>query len=323
MLPILLALLWTSGKCMPSWDDAVGLFVGQAPEDRANWLQDQLRHNLQLISGLRAERNVVLYSSAFLQKPAVPGFAIAVSTEDMNGAMTSLHGLDCARGLTLILHTPGGDIGGAQALMSYLHTKFEFIEVIVPTYAMSAGTMMALGSHNVVMGRQSQLGPIDAQIFTGSRQVSAGAVLSQFEVARQDILNEPRSAHYWHPILQSMGPALHQEAKYALEYGQSLVTQWLRQRMCADRADPAAEAAKIANYFNTTDQHKHHGRRIDREECRAKGVTVEDLEPNQPLQEAVLTLYHYMTLFFETGSATKLWMNNQGRHWVKHHVIPA
>lgn len=305
---------------MPSWDDAVRLFSAQPPEQRSTWLQQQLRLHLEAISGLRGDRNVVVYSSAFLQKPGVPGTAIAVSMEDMNGAMTALHGLDCAAGLTLVLHTPGGEISGAQALMSYLHTKFEFIETIVPTYAMSAGTMMALGSHNVVMGRQSQLGPIDAQIFTGTRQVSAGAVLSQFDAARQDILNDARSAHYWAPILQSMGPALHQEAKYALEYGQRLVTEWLTNRMCAGRGNPQEDASRIANYFNTTEQHKHHGRRIDREECRNLGVTVEELEPNQPLQEAVLTLYHFMTLFFETSPATKLWMNQEGRHWVKSYV---
>lgn len=302
---------------MPSWDEAVALFSAQPQNERANWLQAQLVGQLATIAGFR-RRNAILYSSAFLQKPGVPGTAIAVSMEDMNGAMTTLHGLpDCGTGLTLVLHTPGGDIGGAQALMSYLHTKFELIEVVVPTFAMSAGTMMALGSHNIVMGRQSQLGPIDAQIFTGSRQVSAGAVLSQFEVAKRDITADTRNAHVWAPILQSMGPALHQEATFALEYGQRLVTEWLSQRMCAGRADPQGEAARIAGYFNTTEQHKHHGRRIDREECRAQGVTVEDLEPNQELQEAVLSLYHYMTLFFETSPATKIWMNHLGLHWVK------
>lgn len=308
---------------MPSWDDAVKKFRAQPEKNRAHWLQKELVVCLAAISALRGDRNVILYGSAFLQKANTPGSFIGVTPEDMNGAMSTLHGIPCDKDLTLILHTPGGDIGGAESLMAYLHTKFKYIEVIVPSYAMSAGTMMALGSHRIVMGRQSQLGPIDAQMpIGGGRQVSAGAVISQFEAAQKDIQANAVNAALWHPILQQMGPALHQQAKYALDYGQQMVKAWLEQRMCAGNADPAGDAQHIASYFNATDKHKHHGRRIDRDEAGGNGVVIEELEANQALQEQVLTLYHYMTLYFETSPATKIWLNQIGKQWVKNLVTP-
>ena len=55
--------------------------------------------------------------------------------------------MDWDKGLTLLLHTPGGVTNAAETIVEYLHTKFSYIEVIVPTYAMSAGTMISLSSN--------------------------------------------------------------------------------------------------------------------------------------------------------------------------------
>lgn len=50
---------------------------------------------------------------------------------------------------------------------------------------------------------------------------------------------------------------------------------------------------------------------------RAQGISIEDLEDNQNLQDAVLTAYHVATIIFETGPATKLIFANHNRSWVK------
>lgn len=57
--------------------------------------------------------------------------------------MATLHGMEWEKGLTLILHTPGGVTNAAESIVSYLHSKFSDIETIVPTIAMSAGTMIS------------------------------------------------------------------------------------------------------------------------------------------------------------------------------------
>ena len=65
-------------------------------------------------------------------------------------------------GLDLILHTPGGDIAATESLVYYLKQIFgRNIRVFVPQMAMSAGTMIALASKEIIMGKESSLGPID------------------------------------------------------------------------------------------------------------------------------------------------------------------
>ena len=45
-------------------------------------------------------------------------------------------------GLDLILHSPGGSPEAAEAIVSYLRSRFSHIRVIVPQLAMSAATMI-------------------------------------------------------------------------------------------------------------------------------------------------------------------------------------
>jgi hypothetical protein len=230
--------------------------------------------------------------------------------------MAVMAGMDWNKGLTLILHTPGGITNATETIVEYLHQKFSHIEVVIPTYAMSAGTMISLSAHRILMGRQSQLGPIDPQMPIGGRTVSARAIVDQFEIAKTQILSDTRLAAVWAPALQSLGPALLTEAKNALDYGEAMVARWL-QRHFAQRPDAVAKAAAVANYFNRSDQHKSHGRRIGRDEVRAQELTVEDIEGDQDLQDMVLTNYHLGTLIFEKSPCCKFIVSNQGKAWIK------
>ncbi len=163
---------------------------------------------LQQVSVERGGTNVIFYSSGFLQKPAIPGYSVMLTHEELNGFMSVMYGMDFSKGLTLLLHTPGGIPNAAETIVAYIYSKFPYFEVIVPALAMSAGTMVSLAAHKIIMGRQSQLGPIDPQMQVGGRFVSARAVVDQFDAAKKEIKGDLTAAHAWAPILQSMGPAL-------------------------------------------------------------------------------------------------------------------
>lgn len=304
---------------MPSWSELQWEYESQADDDaKLQWLSASIGRSLSELSRLRSGRNVILYATAFLQKPAAPPFATMIMMEDINGLMSVIHGMDCSRALTLVLHTPGGDPSAANTLVEYLHSKFTDIEVIVPTFAMSAGTMICLGADRLVMGRQSQLGPIDAQMQTKGGSVSAGAVMDTFARARNEILDNQSLAHLWHPVLQAMGPSLIQEAQNALAFGEEMVRGWLEQRMFRGNPDAPQLAAHAARHFNATEVHKNHSRRIDSSEARSLGIPVEELEADQDLQEAVLTAYHVISLNFTVSRSAKVMANNLGAVWQKH-----
>jgi len=307
---------------MPSWNELLDGLQARPETEHATWLRTESTKYLQEIAQLRGGRNVIFYASAFLQKPQAPADRLQITHEDLNALMSVMFGMDWNKGLTLVLHTPGGVTNAAETLVAYLRSKFDYIEVIVPTFAMSAGTMISLAADRIIMGRQSQLGPIDPQFVMGQRAQSARAIVDQFEQAKSEILQNAAAAGAWFPILQTVGPALLQEARNALDYSERMVAGWLERYMFAGRPDASQVAAAAAKHFNDAATHKSHGRRIDRHEARAQQVVVEDLETSQPLQEAVLTLYHLMCIVCEKGPAVKLFHSDSDRMYVKNWAQP-
>lgn len=261
---------------MPSWNELVDTIQALPEPQLGPWLRTESTKYLKQIAQLRGDRHVILYASAFLQKPQAPADRLQITHEDVNAFMSVMYGMTWGKGLTLLLHTPGGVTNAAETLVAYLRSKFTDIEAIVPTYAMSAGTMISLAANRIVMGRQSQLGPIDPQFLMGQRAQSARAIVDQFDQAKKEILQNAAAAGVWFPILQTIGPALLQEARNALDYGERMVAEWLERYMFAGRADAKAVAMAAAKHFNDAATHKSHGRRIDRDEARAQQIVVED-----------------------------------------------
>ena len=129
-------------------------------------------------------------------------------------------------------------------------------------------------------------------------------------------------AYVWAPIVSSLGPALLQEAQNALDYSERMVADWLSQYMFAGSPTAVADGRRVAHHFNDATTHKSHGRRIGRDEARAQGVVVEDLEMNQDLQEAVLSAYHLFTILVEQSMAAKVLWSDHSRTWVKNWADP-
>ena len=300
---------------MATWSELQDELEQIQPEGRGDFVAGKSRECIEKIAEL-FDRNVVYYASGFLQKPSVPNVYTGINMEDINGFMGGIHGHETTKGLLLILHTPGGSAEAAQTIMEYLRSKFNEIDALIPTYAMSAGTMIALGCDRIIMGRQSQLGPTDPQLAVGDRSFSAHSIVEQFQLAKNDIAANAVLAHAWAPVLSSFGPALLQEARKSIGYGKDLVQGWLEKYMF-ERYPNATELAKEAAEFFGSHKHGSHGRRISRELAREYSIDILDLEANQDLQDEVLTLYHLATIAFEQGPAVKSVLSSNGRMWIK------
>jgi hypothetical protein len=304
---------------MPSWSRLLAEVDALADDQKGEWLTQRLRQELAQVSSLRRGSNVLLYGSAFLQKSGAGPQLTSIHHEDVNGLMAVIYGMDYSKGLTLILHTPGGVTTAAESFVEYIRAKFPSVETIVPTFAFSAGTMIATGSDRIVMGRQSQIGPVDPQMPMPStgRFVSAQAIVAQFEQAQTAILGNPANGMVYAPILQSMGPALVREAQTAIDYSQTMIEAWMSRYMFASDSDAREKAARVAAFLNDRSTHLDHSRRIDRNLARKEGLVVEALEDSQDLQEAVLNAYHVMTILFERTQISKIMTTHLGETWIK------
>jgi hypothetical protein len=198
--------------------------------------------------------------------------------------------------------------------VDYLYAMFgRDIRAIIPQISMSAGTMIALSAKEVMMGKHSNLGPIDPQM----GGLACQAVLDEFEQAKADIRQNPHSAALWQAIIGKYHPTFLGSCKQAVDWSEQMVSEWLKQNMCAD--DPNS-ISRIMGTFADHKRQKSHARHIPRRECADAGVRVTDLEGDQELQDAVLTTHHAFMHTFSHTTAVKIIENHDGVAYVENSV---
>jgi hypothetical protein len=75
--------------------------------------------------------------------------------------------------LLLLLNTPGGGLHSSFKVARALRDSFKYIEILIPHMAASGGTLISLIADKIIMGRMSQLSPVDPQLPYKGRRVSA------------------------------------------------------------------------------------------------------------------------------------------------------
>lgn len=301
----------------PTWGETLAQISQIAEANSGQVDLDSLRLDALKRIRSKTQRPVVAYYSAFLTAPPAP--SVSIMLQDMQGLMEVFKGLP-GPNLDLILHSPGGQAEATESLVRYMRSRYQNVRVLVPMVAMSAATMWAMASDEIVMGNHSQLGPIDPQItlpVTGL-QLPAGALVDQFEKAVQECADDPRRVAGWLPTLQQYPPGLLNVCQSATELAQRLVGEWLSQYMLAGDTQ---RARQVAEWLADDKTHLSHGRALRIEDLQAKGVNVSRLEDDPELQDAVLTYHHLAMHTFGGGTALKIIENNAGARFAMHGIV--
>jgi hypothetical protein len=248
--------------------------------------------------GELTQRNVVLYA----MKPQT-----GIWTDDVQGFMAAQHELKGDQ-LDLIIHSPGGSGDAAEQIINYLRQKYSHIRVIVPLYAMSAATMIACAADEIIMGKESALGPIDPQFQTAAGSMPAHAIKEEFEFALKSVKEEPKTAAFWVPKLSTVEHGYYSLALTEIRRSITLVRDWLERHMKLN----AADADRIATWLGS-DRHGSHGKPISFPEANAVGLKVTALEADQNFQNLVLAVFHTTMLTFDGTPCFKMVENHNGR----------
>lgn len=296
---------------MAGWDEVLdeinrALSKGQNPFDIVR------RRYLKALSDLTG-RNTIAYYSGWLQKDRAEG--IEIVDEDMTGFMNAIKGMECHRGLDLILHTPGGFPEAAESIVKYLRSKFSTnIRVIVPHLAMSAGTMIACAGKEIVMGKHSSLGPIDPQ-FNG---IPVYSLKREYEEAKEDLEKNPESIGYWRLLLEKYPPAFLYLALDAIDLSGILLKEWLGTGMFnANNPEDMKIINRIVNSLNEHESSKVHSRHFDISFCQGIGLNIIPLEDDPKLQNAVLSVHHSFIHTLSSTDAIKIIENHNGKAFIK------
>lgn len=284
---------------MPSWSQVLADIDNHAANP--NYIQDLRMQYLSKIASITG-RNVITYYSGWLR--IKDNEDVSITDADKNAFMNAVHGLDRSKGLDLILHTPGGDIAATESIVSYLQQLFNGdIRAIVPQISMSAGTMIAMSCKEIIMGKQSSLGPIDPQL----GGVACQAVIDEFKRAVHEVGVNPASLGLWQVIISKYHPTFLTSCEDAISWSEELATKWLQ------AVNPSIDISVVKDVFLNHTHSYSHSRHISFQDCKAAGLNVVELESDQELQDAVLSLHHCYMIIMERLSLVKFVENQYGK----------
>jgi ClpP class serine protease len=169
---------------------------------------------------------------------------------------------DCP--IDLIVHTPGGLVLAAGQIANALKRHRAKVTVLVPHYAMSGGTLIALAADEIVMDPNAVLGPVDPQI----GQSPAASVLAVIDQKKPEDIDDQTL------ILADV-------SRKAIAQLRRTVQDLLAERMSPEQA--AALADKLATGTWT------HDYPITAEEAKTLGLPVTTEMPEE--------VYQFMSLF--------------------------
>jgi ClpP class serine protease len=114
----------------------------------------------------RSRRSRVITMIHRQEKRSLFGLSVArhIDLEDAQTIIGAIKETPKDLPIDLIIHTPGGLVLAAMQIARAVEAHPAKVTVIVPVYAMSGGTLIALAADEIVLGEFSVLGPIDPQI---------------------------------------------------------------------------------------------------------------------------------------------------------------
>jgi ClpP class serine protease len=92
--------------------------------------------------------------------------------------------------IDLIIHTPGGIALAATQIAYALKEHKGRTTVMVPHYAMSGGTLIALAADEILMDQHAVLGPVDPQIGTQRGTFAATSILNVLNKKKADEIDD-------------------------------------------------------------------------------------------------------------------------------------
>jgi len=220
--------------------------------------------------------------------------------EDVVPFMDLLHQVPVGTDIDFLLNTPGGDVGTADKIARILRRRVGStgkFRVLVPDFAKSAGTLLALGADTIVMSDSSELGPIDPQIITRQPdgqfvQRPAHTYVDSYDALVAKISNPKsyengKNADAEKLLLEGFDPAKLNLCRQLIARSRQLAEALLKQGMLQD-----GSYTKAAGDLTDNDRwHSDHGAVIDSQDAQAIGLHVDYMEPNCNEWQAYWRLY--------------------------------
>ena len=211
--------------------------------------------------------------------------------------------------LLVVLETQGGSIETAERIANVLRYHYPAeVNFLVPNYAMSAGTVLAMSGDNILMDYYSILGPIDPQLRNKENQmVPALGYLEKYHQLIQKSEGGTLSAAEIAFLVQKFDPAQIHRYEQARDHSVDLLQKWLVQykfknwlktESQSKSVTPAMRrnrAKNIAEKLNDTKRWRSHARGLSMEVInRELNLRIENFGDDPELNKRVRSYYRLL-----------------------------
>jgi ClpP class serine protease len=246
---------------------AVALLLGLPPLLRRR----RDRHRRSLIRQLEQQRGsrviTLIHRQETVSLLGLP-FGRYIDIDDSEQLLRAIRLTPPEMPIDLLLHTPGGLVLASDQIAYALKRHAGRVTVIVPHYAMSGGTLVALAADEILMDPDAVLGPVDPQL--GSLPRGSWPAASILRALEQE-----------NPNRDDETLILGDVARKAIDQVRETVRELLSGRV------DVAEAERLAALLS--EGRWTHDYPIRLEEARALGLPVSDAVPG--LVYDLMTLY--------------------------------
>lgn len=243
----------------------------------------------------------------------VSGPFAQIGRDDAAGLGDLLHNVGLGQPIDLLLHTPGGDIDATEKLITMLRAsvgrdgEYGELRVVVPDYAKSAGTLIALGANSLIMSDSSELGTIDPQIWRkdGHGNDICHSVMDYLDAYREQsaLLKKEPDNPAVRAMFDKFDPTILRRHEAIRERARVLAEDLTKRR--------GLNYSEIASFFLNTERWKSHSQPIGWQACEEAGLAVAYLPHTDPTWRKYWQLYCHQRIaikdhqkLFESGAAS-------------------
>jgi len=198
--------------------------------------------------------------------------------------------------LVILLNTPGGSAETVEKMVSVIRFNYKEVFFVVPDSAMSAGTILCMSGDYIYMDYSSSLGPIDPQVYNGTKWVPALGYLDKVEELISKSANgDLTEAEFL--ILKNVDLAELRSYEMARNLTIALLREWLVKfkfknwkthkstKKNVTKAEKESRAEFIANMLSNNSLWHSHGRSIGINTLTTKlKLQIEDYSKNELLK---------------------------------------
>lgn len=202
--------------------------------------------------------------------------------------------------LVVLLSTGGGYIEVVQRIVETFRHHYAVVEFVIPNFAFSAGTVLALSGDAIHMDYYSRLGPIDPQVEAQGRMVPALGYLHQYDRLVQKAQGNTISLAEIQLMIDGFDQAKLYQYEQARQLSITLLTEWLAKYkfknwtttrtsgLAVDDGKRRDRAKEIAHELNKTEKWHSHGRGISRDVLvNDLNLLIDDLGSNSERNDVV------------------------------------